>query len=105
MALVEDIATVKDLAAVPLGSLPALTDEAVGGLIDLKGLNLAVSYLWTRYAATLTGLVDVSESGSSRKLGDLLKNALSMSKSYSVAAAEELVVTNSRPRTRAIVRP
>ena len=105
MAEIAEIASVKQLASVPLENLPALSDAEISVLIDYNGINTTVSYLWTRYASTLSGLVDVTESGSSRKLSDLMKNALMMAKSYSVAAADEVLATTGRAHTRAIVRP
>jgi hypothetical protein len=59
------------------------TDEVLGDIIDgTESLNGAASAVWTSKAGTYSTMVDVSESGSSRKLGDLYKNALGMSKHY-----------------------
>lgn len=104
MASVEDIQEVKHLAYVPLEAF-VVADEDLEVLVDAKGINGSVAHLWTRYASSLAGLVDVSESGSSRKLGDLHKNALAIAKTYTDLSSGEVAVATSSPRTRAIVRP
>lgn len=71
-------------------------------------LNRAAVTIWTAKAASYASLVDVTESGSSRKMSDLHKNALAMTKHYaSLLESEIAVVTEvvaARPRTRRIVR-
>ena len=104
MTLAEDIQAVRDIAAVPFESIQ-ISDDDMTQLVITKGINGTVSYLWTRYASSLTGLVDVSESGSSRKLSDLHKNALAMAKTYGDLWAAEISLVTRRPTTRAIVRP
>lgn len=67
--------------------------------------------IWLYKAAKLADLVDVSESGSNRKLGDLYKQALAMAetigKQSPLIRNSELAAVASarRSRTRAIVRP
>lgn len=83
------------------------SDEMLrAALVDHGSIPAAAQALWTVKAAKFSGLVDVSESGSSRKMSDLHKNALAMSKHYgSMLDVETTVeVLASRPRTRAIVR-
>lgn len=71
-------------------------------------LDKAKAAIWSTKAGRYSALVNVSESGSSRNLGDLAKNALAMSKFWegkvSTTETTEVVVETSRPRTRRIVR-
>jgi hypothetical protein len=58
-------------------------DETLAAIIDESTtMNGAASVVWTRKAAASSTLVDVSESGSSRKLSDIHKNALAMAKYF-----------------------
>lgn len=58
-------------------------DESLGAVFDAaSGMNAAASRVWSIKAGRYSRLVDVSESGSSRKLGDLYKNAIAMSRAY-----------------------
>lgn len=71
-------------------------------------LDRAAATIWREKAALLQPLVDTSESGSSRKNSDLMKNALAMAKDYDARVSTyeaSLLVTAAAPRTRAIVRP
>ena len=59
------------------------TDTRLGELVDATDtLNVAASQAWYLKAGEFSQLVDVSESGSSRKLGDLMKNAKEMGALY-----------------------
>lgn len=85
MASPEDIATLRDLVGEP-DETNGWTDEKLGELIDSsESMMLAASKVWASKAATYATLVDVSESGSSRKLSDLHKNALAMAGYFSKA--------------------
>jgi hypothetical protein len=70
-------------------------------------LEAAAAKAWVIEAGRLSHLVDVAESGSSRKMSDLYKNALAMAAKYEGQAAslDVTVTVTDRPRTRAIVRP
>lgn len=73
------------------------SDTELAVIIDATAtLNAAAAKVWYLKAAKYASMVDVSESGSSRKLGDLYKNAIAMAAYYDgldeVAAGE--VVTN-----------
>jgi hypothetical protein len=58
-------------------------DESLGQIIDAEDtLNQAASRIWYLKAGKLSEMVNVSESGSSRALGDLMKNAQGMGKLY-----------------------
>lgn len=79
------------------------TDEQIASALDMGNSVRAVTHqIWTSVAASSAGLVDVQESGSSRKLSDLHKNALAMAKHWDPAT--EVAVTADRPTTRGIVR-
>lgn len=81
----------------------ALTRTTVNGVTNVEA---ATANLWRQKAARYSGLVDVSEAGSSRKFSDLHKNALAMAGKYeAISGGVEEVGTSGRPRTRAIVRP
>jgi hypothetical protein len=79
MATTEEIQEVRDLT----DGADGFTDDQIGALVD-SGLSInAVAYrVWQSTAASYSKLVNVSESGSSRSMGDLYKNALAMAKSF-----------------------
>lgn len=66
--------------------------------------NATAANIWNQKAAAYAGLVDVSESGSSRKFSDLYKNALAMAKKYEDEDTTVVVDTASRPKVNSIVR-
>lgn len=110
----EDIASLRLLIGEPLNAEP-WTDVRLAEIIvatrdtdESVNLNRAAAMVWQQKASASATLVDVSESGSSRKLSDLHKNALAMQKHFSGLVSVDEVVpvdVSSRPRTRAIVRP
>lgn len=81
-------------------------DPDLSTMIDTNGLHMTAARLWDEKAAALSKLVDVSESGSSRQLGDSYKNALSMGEHFrKLAISSEAPVDTTRfARTRAAVR-
>lgn len=82
MATAEQVATLREMVGEP-DDTNGWTDEKLGNLIDeLVTLDAAASQIWFRKASGYAALVDVSESGSSRKLSDLHKNALAMGAFY-----------------------
>ena len=70
-------------------------------------LRVAAADIWGVKASSYSTMVDISESGSSRKMSDLLKNALLLQKSLrdgdETPDIEDPLA--NRPRTRAIIRP
>lgn len=54
------------------------TDSLLGGLIDDLGFQAASATVWREKAATVAGLVDTTESGSSRSLSQLRDAYLGM---------------------------
>lgn len=82
-------------------------DAQLAALIDARSVYHVAAMLWDEKAASYSTLVDISESGSSRKMGDSYKNALAMAKYFrDLANAEEApaAVSGNHARTRAIVR-
>lgn len=74
-----------DMQILQLRRMTALTeddevyvDSLLGGLIDDLGMEPAVAQIWREKAAAAAGLVDTTESGSSRALGQLRKGYLEM---------------------------
>lgn len=83
-------------------------DTQLSAMIDESSVNRVAVRLWNEKASVLAGLVNTSESGSSRSLGDAYKNALEMAKYFKGVADEEEqetpVDTSRFAQTRAIVR-
>jgi len=68
-------------------------DEVLAAAIDAAGsIKGAASDLWMALAAKYAKLVDVAESGSSRKLGDLHQNALRMAAAFDADDDEDTAV-------------
>lgn len=82
MATAEEIASFRLLIDEDEDRLP-YSDEVLGGrLDDATSIEALASTIWTEKAAAAAALVNVSESGSSRSLGDLQDKALAMAKYY-----------------------
>jgi hypothetical protein len=80
------------------------TDEKLAVIIDAnETLNIAASKVWYLKAGQFSTLVDVAESGSSRKLSDLMKNAQAMGGLYA-SADGTAVQTTDRPIIQRIRR-
>jgi len=82
MATAEQIAAFRLLISEPENVEP-YTDVYIGNLLDAAASDgtstSSVAYLvWTQKAASWTSMVDTSEGGSSRKMSDLIDNALKM---------------------------
>lgn len=102
MATTAEIAALRALINEPTDE--NYTDEQLGAVIDSAGsVKAAGSEVWLAKAAKYSTLVNVSESGSSRALGDLHKNALAMAKQLG-AEAEEDTVEATGIRIRRITR-
>lgn len=104
MATPDQIAALRLLIAEP--DETTYTDADLGAALDAaEGNDDAVaSDIWTQKAASYATMVNVSESGSSRSLGDLHKNALAMAKQFSVTAAEVTNPTQVGTRVGRLVR-
>lgn len=57
---------------------PVYTESLLGLMIDDLGFETAASQIWKEKAAVYAGLVDTTESGSSRRLSQLHDHALKM---------------------------
>jgi hypothetical protein len=102
MATAEEIASFRLLIAEPDEN--TYTDAALSDILDAaSGPNAAAGAIWTQKAAAAATLVNVSESGSSRSLGDLQKNALNMAQLFN-GAAETDPVTSTGVRVSRITR-
>jgi hypothetical protein len=74
---------------------PPFDDAYMGGLIDEEGsVNLAAVTVWRIKAAQTAGFVDVTESGSSRKLSQLTDQALKMANAAAGGEVVDVVVTS-----------
>jgi hypothetical protein len=71
----------------------------------VTNVNGAAAQVWTEQAARLSGMVNITESGSSRSLSQLYDHALSMAKFYGAGGAIILAPVELVTRTRRIVRP
>ncbi|QXO13673.1 hypothetical protein SEA_DUMPTRUCK_17 [Gordonia phage DumpTruck] len=84
------------------GDLPAWTDEAINALIT-EGQSKAkiLASAWQEKATKLYALVDVAESGSSRNMSGVYKNAMELAKYWKdIADKEDDRAATGRPRTR-----
>jgi hypothetical protein len=102
MATADEVAAFRLLIAEP--DETTYSDAALSGILDsASSVNAAAATIWTQKAAAAATLVNVSESGSSRSLGDIQRNALAMAKVFT-DAIEEDPVTATGVRVRRIVR-
>jgi hypothetical protein len=86
MATAEEIAALRLLIAEPNDAAP-YTDLALATLLDNSSNEYAAAFeVWTQKAAGAAGLVDISEGGSSRKMGDLYEQYLSMAEGMRLRA-------------------
>jgi hypothetical protein len=79
------------------------TTTVISDLLDSVGenVNSASAIIWRRKAAKYAELVDVTEAGSTRALGDLQDKALRMAASFEALAYQAV---SGRPRIKTIVR-
>jgi hypothetical protein len=96
MASAEEITAFRLLIAEPDNVAP-YTDEALSAALDsAESAEDLAARVWTQKAASYAALVNVSESGSSRNLGDLSKNALAMAAQFRNAAPDSQVNRGTR---------
>lgn len=82
MATADQIAALRLLIAQPDDAEP-YTDAALSARLDADtDINLTAYKIWTEKAAASADLVDTSEGGSSRKMGDLHEQALNMARMF-----------------------
>jgi hypothetical protein len=102
MATADQIAAFRLLIAEPEET--TYSDAQLSALLDsATSTNSAAASIWTQKAAAAAQFVNVSESGSSRSLGDLQRNALNMASQFQ-AAAEADQSSSPGVRVRRIVR-
>lgn len=78
MATAEEIAELRRMIGESLNESP-WDDATIAALIDASpSMNVAAMKSWEQKAATYASMVDVSESGSSRRLSQLQEQALRM---------------------------
>jgi hypothetical protein len=62
---------------------PTYTYEVLAGIIDdLGSVEAAAGAVWTEKAASFAGVVDTTESGSTRRLSQLHQQALAMRQTF-----------------------
>jgi hypothetical protein len=85
MATAEQIAELRLLIAEPTADV--YTDAILGSIIDARSgeMNGSAYDVWVQKAASSAELVDISEGGSSRKMGDVYEQALSMARHFAGA--------------------
>lgn len=106
MAEAEDIALVREYIAEPNFD-GGWTDDRIGGFVDREpNVYYAAAEIWAVKAGQVAALVNVSESGSSRSLSDLLKQAQQMELYYRTRgdAKEAPPLVDSGPVIRRISR-
>lgn len=86
MATADEIAAFRLLIAEPENVSP-YTDAALSLRLDATTNQFALAYdIWMEKAAAAAALVDTSEGGSSRKMGDIYEQALGMADAMSTRA-------------------
>jgi Cdc6-like AAA superfamily ATPase len=100
------MATDAQIAALKLLIAPTdLTDEQIGSIFDAsKNINEAASFVWQSKAAQFSTIVDVAESGSSRKMGDMFDHALKLAQYHGGADSDTGPDAGGRTRIGRIVR-
>lgn len=95
MATDTQIASIRRLTAEAVG----YTDEQLSVMIDSGMTEDQMAYrIWNEIAASTAQLVNVSESGSTRALSDLHKNALTMANSFRSPVTLNADITIKRTR-------
>jgi hypothetical protein len=106
MATDQQVATLRPMIDEPDST--TYSDEILKTLIDQveDDLDTAAAQIWEQKAARFSTLVDVSESGSSRSMSQLYKNAAAQATYYAkkISDAEVVIETTQRARTRTAVR-
>ena len=106
MAEAADIAVLRQRVG-----MDGFTDTELGEMLDrYVNMDLTTAEVWEIRAGRYHGLVNISESGSSRNMGDLYKNAIAMAAYYRKKYDDSILdpgetVVGPRTRTGQIVRP
>lgn len=79
MASAADVAALRLLIADTDPNNQRFTDQELSDILDAAGSqNKAALIVWENKAASASEIVNVSESGSTRSMGDIFKNAQAM---------------------------
>lgn len=81
MASLDEVARLRRLTDVAEDD-ETYTSDLLGQLIDDLGMETAAGTVWREKAAKYAGLVDVTESGSSRRLSQLYDQALRVGQTF-----------------------
>lgn len=87
MATTDELAQIRRMTALEPDDL-TYTDSLLGGMIDDLGMEAAVKQVWLEKAASVSGLVDITESGSSRSFSKLRDAYLGMASSVGGSDAD-----------------
>lgn len=99
------LSTLDQLKAL-IGDTTYTDEELTEILVATDSVNAAAAYVWRTKTVSAVGLVDISESGSSRKMSDVYSQNMSMSEYYAGLAANEGTVGGMRRgRVNYIERP
>lgn len=93
MATTDDVAALRRATNEPDDD--TYSDEVLAALIDAHGFAGAASAVWRDKAAATADMVNVTESGSSRSLGDISANALKMAAYFDKQTQEPTVIKRS----------
>lgn len=81
------------------------TDEDINALVDTLGsTDSAAAEIWRKKAAKYADLVNVSEAGASRALGDLHAKALAQAAHYEAISGEEVAEGSVGPAEVSVIR-
>jgi hypothetical protein len=100
VATTSEIATLRRMTALDEDDA-VYTESLLGGMIDDLGMDAAATQVWREKAASVAGLVDTTESGSSRALSGLRKGYLEMA---TASGASEETTGKTRSFTLEIER-
>lgn len=104
MATAEEIAALRLLIAEP--EPDTYSDEVLDARLGTAANEYALAYeIWTEKAASAAGLVDMSEGGSSRKLGDVYEQALGMAEAMRERSQSATSPPTDATRVKRLTRP
>lgn len=107
MASIADVRKLRALIAEPDDS--SYSDQALATFLEGSSGPESVAYeIWVEKAAKYAELVNISEAGSSRAMGDLHEQALTMVRHFSPygpVLPNSPAVLSRQSRTRRIIRP
>jgi hypothetical protein len=83
------------------------SDDRLDRLFVTAGgdLEATAAMCWRIKASSVAHLVDVSENGSSRKLGEVYGRYIKIAEDFESQISERITIHTGRPYTNAIVRP